>query len=156
MAEVWFDGGLSALVVVVTVMELAVGVEVSEMGGADVVTLVVNFGFSLVVEGIVAHFDLATAQTQVHFVNFVGEANGAVLAHGAFEPGVEEFFEGVVTELQLTKVFGAVLESGLRSGAGAAVLSGVIVVLDPGGEFGVELREGVDAFFGEAKGGFES
>jgi len=56
----------------------------------------------------------------------------------------------------LAEMFGAFLEAGLWAGAGAAVFACVIGGLDPVGEFGVEVFEAVDLFFGEAEGGFEA
>ena len=53
-------------------------------------------------------------------------------------------------------MFGAFLEAGLGALAGAAVVACVIGGLDPEGEFGVEVFEAVDLFFGEAEGGFEA
>ena len=44
-----------------------------------------------------------------------------------------------MAKLELAKVFGAVLKSGLRTGAGAAMDASVVFALDPDGEFGVEL-----------------
>ncbi len=63
------------------------------------------------------------------------------------DAGVEEFFQSALTELKLAEVFGSGLETGLRGGAGAAVLTVVIVFLQPGGEFGIEVLEIVDALF---------
>ena len=68
---------------------------------------------------------------------------------------MKELFEGVGTEFELAEVFGSGLKAILGSGAGAAVLAGMIVFLEPSGEGGVEGGEAVDAFFGEGEGGFE-
>ena len=48
------------------------------------------------------------------------------------------------------------MEPRLGALAGAAVEACVIGGLDPVGEFGVEVFEAVDLFFGEAEGGFEA
>ena len=61
----------------------------------------------------------------------VGDSDGAVLADGALDTGVEEFFECLVAEFKLPEVFGAVLEPVLWRGVGVAVLAGVVVGLDP-------------------------
>ena len=52
---------LISIVVVVPVMELAVGMEVGEVGGADVMALVVDFGLHGAGEGVVADFDFVAA-----------------------------------------------------------------------------------------------
>ena len=68
----------------------------------------------------------------------VVEADGAVLADGARDAGVEESFEGYGIGFKMPEVFGVVLEAGLWALAGAAVGACVVGGLDPVGELGVE------------------
>ena len=121
-----------------------------------IVTLVVDFEDGFALERIVTEFDPAPAKAQRDLIDLVKDADGAVLSDRAFDPRVEEFIKSLVTEFELAKVVGSVLEALLWTGANAAVLAGVVVSLDPDGEFGVELFEGVDAFFGKAQCGLES
>ena len=55
----------------------------------------------------------------------------------------------------MAKMFGAVLKSGLWTGAGAAMYASVVFALDPYGEFGVEIFQAMDTFLGKAEEGFK-
>ena len=151
-----FVGLVLATLVVLVIAELAVEVEIDGMGGADVVALIVDFGVDVWGEGVVTEFDAAASEGEADFVELVVEPDGAVLAYGALDSGLEEFVEGFGLKFELAEVFGAFLEACLWAGAGAAVKACVIVRLDPVGELGVEGVYGVHLLFREAEGGFEA
>ena len=145
-----------ATLVVAVIAELTVEVEVDEVGRSDAMALMIDFGMSGLIKGVVTEFDAMASEGETDFVEAVVEANGAVLVDGALGTGLEEFFEGFGLKFELAEVFGAFLEPRLGALAGAAVEACVIGGLDPVGEFGVEVFEAVDLFFGEAEGGFEA
>jgi hypothetical protein len=127
-----------ATFVVLVIAELAVEMEIDGMGVSDVVALMIDFGVNVWDEGVVTQFDAAASEGEADFVESAVEADGTVLAHGAFDTCLEESFEGIRADVELSEVFGAFLEACLRTGAGAAVGACVIVCLDPAGELGVE------------------
>jgi hypothetical protein len=127
-----------ATLVVAVIAELAVEVEVDEVGRSDAMALMIDFGVSGLIKGVVTEFDAMASEGETDFVEAVVEANGAVLADGALDSGLEEFFKGFGLKFKLSEVFGAFLEPRLGALAGAAVEACVIVCLDPVGELGVE------------------
>ena len=131
-------GVVLATFVVLVIAELAVEVEIDGMGSSDVMALMIDFGVGVCGEGVVTEFDAASSESEADFVESAVEANGAVLAHGALDSGLEESFKGFRTEVELPEVFGVFLEACYGSGTGAAMDACMIVRLDPVGELGVE------------------
>ena len=83
-----------ATLVVAVIAELTVEVKVNEVGRSDVMALMIDFGVSGLIEGVVTELDTVASKGEADFVEVVVEADGAVLADGALDSGLEEFFEG--------------------------------------------------------------
>ena len=73
---------------------MAVEVEVDEVGLSNAMALMIDFGVSGLIEGVVTELDTVASKGEADFVEVVVEADGAVLADGALDSGLEEFFEG--------------------------------------------------------------
>ena len=129
---------LLVTLVVLMVAKLAVEMQVDGMGCSNAMTLMIDFREAALIKGVVAEFDTSSTEGETDFVELVLEADGAVLADGAGDAGLEEFFERLGVEVELTEVFGVFLEAGLGALAGAAVGACVVGGLDPVGELGVE------------------
>lgn len=115
------------------ISELAIEVEIDEVGVSDVMALMIDFGLSGLIEGVITQLDAVASESETDFVEAVVEADGAVFADGALDAGLEEFFEGFGLKIEVSEVFGACLEAGLRALTGAAVGACMIVCLDPVG-----------------------
>ena len=111
---------------------MTVEMEVDEVGVSDIMTLMIDFGLSRLIEGVVTQFDAVASEGEADFVEAVVEADGAL------DAGLEEFFEGFGLKVKVPEMFGAFLEAGLRALIGAAVWACMILCLDPVGELGVE------------------
>ena len=83
-----------ATLVVAVIAELTVEVKVNEVGRSDAMALMIDFGVSALIEGVVTELDAVASEGETDFVEAVVEANGAVLVDGALGTGLEEFFEG--------------------------------------------------------------
>jgi len=83
-----------ATLVVTVIAELAVEVEVDEVGLSNAMALMIDFGVSGLIEGVVTELDTVASKGEADFIEVVVEADGAVLADGALDSGLEEFFEG--------------------------------------------------------------
>src|ERR1035438_4621960 len=85
-----------------------------------------------------AHFQ--AAQGQVHFVELIVQAHGAVLAHDAQELRVKELLQ-IQLRIQRAHLAAAVGEAFIGTHADAFVPAHVINTLQPVGQPGVELRQ---------------
>lgn len=136
---------------IVPTIELTVEVEIDRMSRTLIVALVIDVEDGIDLERVVTEFDPPTAESERNLVDPVVDADGAILAHRAFDPGVEELIESLVAKLKLSQMLRTVLEAGLRTGADAAVYPRVIFALDPEGELGVEFLQAVNPFLGKAE-----
>ncbi len=84
--------GLMALVVLV-IPQLAVEVEINEMGVSGEVIFMIDFDYDVFGKRVVTQFDAPASENEIDFVKPVVKTNRPILAHGSFYPGVEKFFQ---------------------------------------------------------------
>src|SRR3990172_7717586 len=145
--------GSGAFFIIAAGMDLAVEVQIDWLGQPEAGPPVRDLD-AVELERIKAQLTLEGAQAQIHFVEVVVDANGAVAAHRPSDLVIEELVEVQVRIQGFDQVSAALVALG-GSHAGAGMDPCVINALQPERELGIEFFERGHALPRQAQAGFK-